>query len=77
MTTLERGWINEVRQSRLVILPGNDSYLQDVNIPVWELMEQMAHGLTGAELSQVHPCLTQADIRACSLFVFLRITGKL
>ena len=75
--TLETGWINEIRQSRLVILPGEDSYLQGINIAAWELMEQLANGVTEAELSQAHPCLTQADIRACSLFAYLRVIGKL
>jgi hypothetical protein len=28
-------------------------------------------------LMQDHPCLTQADIQACSLFAYLRIIGKL
>lgn len=76
-TTLETGWINEIRQSRLVVLPGEDSYLQGINIVAWELMEQLANGVTEAELSQAHPGLTQADIRACSLFAYLRIIGEL
>jgi hypothetical protein len=77
MTKLETGWINEIHKSRLVILPGEDSFLQGINVPVWKLIEQLANGVTEAELRQAHPCLTQADIRACSLFVYLRIIGKL
>ncbi|WP_394366421.1 DUF433 domain-containing protein [Spirosoma utsteinense] len=46
-------------------------------MPVWKLIQQMANGVTRAELTQAHPDLTEADIRACSLFVYLQITGKL
>jgi hypothetical protein len=77
MTSLEIGWINEIRKSRLVVLPEEDSYLQGVSMPVWGLIEQLGNGVTVMELRQVHPCLTQADIRACSLFAYLRIIGKL
>jgi hypothetical protein len=76
-TTLETGWINEIRKSRLVILPGDDSYLQGINMPIWKLIEELANGVTEGELRQAHPCLTQADIRVCSLFTYLRIIGKL
>lgn len=77
MTILETGWINEIRESRLVILPGEDSYLRGINAPVWELIGQLANGITVAELKQAHPSFTQADVRACNLFVYLRIVGKL
>jgi uncharacterized protein (DUF433 family) len=46
-------------------------------MPVWELIKQMADEVTAAKLMQDHPCLTQADIQACSLFAYLRIVGKL
>lgn len=77
MTKLETEWINEIYKSRLVILPGEDSYLSGVDVPVWKLIQQMANGVTEAELTQDHPGLTKADIRACSLFVYLRITSKI
>lgn len=77
MTKLDTEWMNEVHKSRLVILPGEDSYLAGIDMPVWKLIQQMANGVTRAELTQAHPGLTEADIRACSLFVYLQITGKL
>ncbi len=77
ITMLEKGWINEIHKSRLVILPGEDSYLQGIDMPVWELIKQMADDETVAKLMQDHPCLTQADIQACGLFAYLRIIGKL
>ena len=77
MTKLEIEWINEIHESRLVILPEEDSYLSGIDIPVWKIIRQVADGLTEAELIQAYPDLTEADIRVCSLFVYLRITGKL
>jgi uncharacterized protein (DUF433 family) len=74
---LEKGWINEIHKSRLVILSGEDSYLQGIDMPVWELIKQMADEVTVAKLMQDHPSITQADMRACRLFIYLRITGKL
>lgn len=77
MTKLETGWVNEIHKSRLVILAGEGSYLPGIDMPVWRVIEQLADGVTEAKLRQVHPGLTEADIRACSLFVYLRIVGKL
>ena len=77
MTKLETEWISEVHTSRIVILPGEDSYLPGVDIPVWKLIQQMANGVTITELIQAYPGLSETDIRACSLFVYLQITGKL
>ena len=77
MTELETEWINEIHKSRLIILPGKDSYVSGVDVPIWKLIHQMAHGITNTDLTQAHPGLTETDIRACSLFVYLRITGKL
>ena len=77
MERLEQSWLAEVRQSRIIILPGEASYLAEPGIRVTTVVEGLAKGLSEQDLMARYEGLTQADIRASGLFGYLRIIGKL
>ena len=77
MKRLEQTWVEEVQQSRIVILPQEASYLAELDLPVLTVMKGMSQGLAELDLLGQYPGLTSTDIRACGLFAYLRATGKL
>lgn len=77
MTTLDAAWEREVRLSRLVITLGDDSYIEGVGVNVWVIIHHLANNLGEEALLAMYPQLTKADIRACSLFVYLRAIKKM
>jgi|GEM_PF-5299916 len=77
MHSLQRSWIREVRQSQIAILPDNESYIKGTDVKVWDVVSSLASGLSEHQLMGRHPALTKADIRACSLFVYLRDVGQI
>jgi uncharacterized protein (DUF433 family) len=72
MTTLQRSWEEEVKQSRIVIAPDKSAYLKDIGVNVWDVLHHLANGLGEQALRKQYPSLTEADLRACGLFGYLR-----
>ena len=77
MVSLQKSWIREVEQSRIVIRPDEDAYIDGVNVKVWDIVRSIASGISEHHLIEMHPALTKTDIRACSLFVYLRDIGRI
>ncbi|MBC3783779.1 DUF433 domain-containing protein [Spirosoma utsteinense] len=77
MKTLIASWEQEVKQSRIVALPEDDAYLQEVGVKVWDVLRHLANGLGEQSLRQTYPSLTQGDVRACELFGYLRAVRRL
>lgn len=77
MHSLQGSWIREVRQSQIAILLDNESYIKGTDVKVWDVVSSLASGLSEYQLMGRHPALTKADIRACSLFVYLRAVGQI
>lgn len=76
MRSLEERWKQEVTLSRIVILSNDGSYLKDIDVKVSVIMNRLATGSTTDELRTTFPKITEADIRACMLFTYLRIVKK-
>ena len=74
---LEQSWLAEVRQSRIVIQADESSYLADLHLPVVMVIEELAYGMLETDLMAQFDGLTLADLRACSLFMYLRTVGKI
>lgn len=66
-----------MKQSRIAILPDNEAYITGADVKVWDVVRNLASGLSEYQLMKRHPPLTKADIRACSLFVYLRAVGQI
>ncbi|WP_080237774.1 DUF433 domain-containing protein [Spirosoma rigui] len=77
MRTLQRSWEEEVKQSRIVIAGNDNVYLKDIGLNVWDVLHHLANGLGEQALRQRYPSLTEADLRACGLFGYLRAIKKL
>lgn len=77
MHSLQKCWVREVQQSRITILADNEAYINGADVKVWDVVRQMASGLREHQLLKRHPTLTRADIRACSLFVYLKDIGQI
>ncbi|GAB3569276.1 hypothetical protein GCM10027578_23370 [Spirosoma luteolum] len=76
MNLLDVTWEREVRQSSIVILPCDDSYLKGSDIKVSAIIHQLAFGEGFGKLMHQYPGLTEADLRACMLFSYLRAIQK-
>ena len=74
---LLESWLAEVRQSRIVIQPDEASYVAPLNLPVSSLIEELANDQLEADLLGAYAGLTAADLRACSLFMYLRAINKI
>jgi hypothetical protein len=77
MKTLQTSWEEEVKRSRIVIASDDEVYLKDVGVKVWDVLHHLANGLGEQTLRQQYPALTDADLRACGLFGYLRAVKKL
>ena len=73
---LEETWWREVYQSRIIILPGEASYLAELGLLASTVIERLGDGVLEPELMVQHPGLTQADIRACGLFSYFQAIGR-
>lgn len=74
---LEQSWLQEVRQSRIVIQADENSYLADLCLPVFTVIEELANDMSETDLMAQYTGLTPADLRACSLFMYLRAVRKI
>jgi Protein of unknown function (DUF433) len=77
MKTLIASWEQEVKQSRIVALPEEEAYLQDVGVKVWDILHHLANGFGEQSLQKAYPSLTQGDVRACELFGYLRAVRRI
>ncbi len=77
MHSLQKSWIREVNQSRIVIMPENEACINGADVKVWDIVSSLASGLSEHQIMAECPALTKDDIRACSLFVYLQATGQI
>lgn len=77
MNSLQKNWMREVQQSRIVVRPSEDAYIGGVDVRVWDIVHSIANGISECQLMETYPALTKEDIRACSLFVYLEAIGQI
>ncbi|WP_080240966.1 DUF433 domain-containing protein [Spirosoma rigui] len=77
MNTLVANWEEEFRQSRIVVMPNGEGYIKEVDVKVWDILHQLAQGLTERQLQQQYPLLTESDLRACGLFGYFSAVKKI
>lgn len=77
MGYLDKHWLSDVQQSRIIVLPGDESYIDQIDVRVSTITDKVATGTSDRELQLLHPGLTYDDVRACILFLYLRTVNKL